>query len=155
MTVCIAALATDSTLLPLIILVSDRRYTVGGHWTYEPQQTKHYAFNDHVVALISGTASDCLSMCQRTHQWLGTKPDATVEEIANRFAEEFANYRRTEAERGLLAPIGLTLEQLLSDKRIPESRVTALIDELRRWELEDAALIVGIDQHDNSANPNA
>src|SRR5260370_1132464 len=65
-----------------------------------------------------------------------------VKTIAEAWAMAFADYRRRQAERSLLAPLGLNLETYRRES--PESRAS-LDDELRRWELEEAAIITGLD----------
>lgn len=143
MTVCIAAIASSGGL-PMIITASDRKYTVGDY-SYEPFQTKHYAFSNQVVVLFSGTVADHTAMASHAAMNLQKLPGAGVAEVAEYYAKAFSEYRRREAERSLLMPWGLTMKRLATDASIPESAVIRLTREMRRWELEDAAIVAGMD----------
>lgn len=154
-TVCIAAICSYEFVAdgqprpPMIVMISDRRYTVDDHWTYEPKQTKHYPFGQpaHAVALVSGTISTMVSICSKVQQDLGPPPyTRDISEIAERLALSYADYRRAEAERFLLTPLGVDTERLLSDTSIPESTIIRLSSELRKWNFQESAILAGMDQ---------
>lgn len=125
----------------MIVGASDRKYTVGD-WTYEPSQTKQYVFSHDAVALIAGDASENLAICHDVSRRLVEAPTTVIREIAEMYADAFADYRRREAERWVLRPIGLTLATYGAES--PE-RVERLEELLRRWKLEDAAIVTGCD----------
>jgi 20S proteasome alpha/beta subunit len=139
-TVCIAAICQG----PMIVLASDRQYTQE-HWKREPAFTKHFSFGKHAVALFSGSISDCLTMCRAGETKMGSPASLDTRQIAECLAEAFFEYRRAEAERGLLAPIGLTLRELTTNTTLSPTLRDNLIDEMRRWETRDSFIVAGID----------
>ncbi len=147
MTVCIAVMCKetlpDASELALVVVASDRKYTAG-NFTYEPYQTKWYQFSNDILGLIAGDVSECVAIGNETQRRIGPVivGQTTVEEVATAHAAAFRDYRRSQAERHLLAPLGLSLASYGLE---PAQRVERLDDELRRWRLEDAAIITGVD----------
>lgn len=148
-TVCVAAICThyagEGFSFPVVVGASDRKYTAGD-WTYEPNQTKRFAFlgpfENRASAIVAGVAAENLAICTEAQKRALEAGETSIQQLAATFAGAFADYRRAEAERKLLYPLGLTLQTYSQEAY---ERVESLSAELRRWELEDAALIVGAD----------
>jgi hypothetical protein len=99
---------------------------------------KRFDLTSQIVAMTAGSSAGGFAMLEYTI----ASGASGVKTIAEAWAMAFADYRRREAERSLLAPLGLNLETYRREP--PESRAS-LDDELRRWELEEAAIITGLD----------
>jgi hypothetical protein len=147
MTVCIAAMCTETmpngTVVNFVVGASDRKYTAG-NFTYEPYQTKWFSFSNDIVALIAGDAAENLAICRAVFPRVGpvVLGQTLISDIARAHASAFAEYRRQQAETWLLAPLGLSLATLGGE---PRERVERIEDELRRWRLDDAVIITGVD----------
>jgi hypothetical protein len=50
-----------------------------------------------------------------------------------------------QAERHVLAPLGLTLDGLLTDPRLSDTTAAELREDLKAWRLEDESIIAGFD----------
>ncbi len=145
MTVCIAAICTDYALdgaqSPVVVGASDRRLTLND-WTYEPPIWKRLDLAPQIVAMTAGNAAASAAMYEETRSWLAQNQTPHVKLAAEAWASAFAEYRRREAERSILAPLGLDLTTYRQEER--EARVR-LEDQLTRWQLDDEAIIAGLD----------
>ena len=145
MTVCIAAICNDNLgRWPMIIMASDRKYTVGDHWTYEPAQTKHLTVNTHATLLFAGSASALEGVWQEATRGRLLGEERDIEVLADEIATAFARYRFKEAERHVLGSLGMTAKDLLTDPAIPETTSARLRSEMQRWTLDAALILAGV-----------
>ena len=144
MTVCIVAICThheQGSEWPMIVGASDRMYT-GSGGTWEPLQTKQFPLGTQAVGVFAGVAAANAAMFALTISKLAPFPNATVEMAAKEHSNSFAQFRREEAERSLLAPLG---QGLYTYHTLPPPEVSRLTDELRRWDVDAEAIVAGLD----------
>jgi 20S proteasome alpha/beta subunit len=131
----------------MIIGASDRMLTAGDI-EFEPPQNKiiPLVISGHAVALTAGDTAAQTEICARTFQELGRRTVTDVSEIAEVYARNFGEYRRTRAERTILAPLGLDTESFLARQRemLPQL-VDRITTELRSHPLEAETIIAGVD----------
>jgi len=145
MTVCIAAICTHQGM-NMIVGASDRLVTYDDV-EYEQPAPKILPLASHTVALIAGSPEDHMTIVQRSFPRIGLLTLPTVEQIANIYADEFANLRRLRAERRYLAPLGLSIWTFLGNQTNLSLDVSSrLVDILEKECLESSAIIAGSDQ---------
>jgi hypothetical protein len=125
--------------------------TIGG-LQYEPQQRKAVELGTTTIAMFAGDMQLHAAVTPRTHERLRDllsdrdPPRLTVEEIAEAYAEEFAYYRRTLAERELLMPRGMDFDRFNKTQSImPHYQVRELDALLAAHVIDSTAIIAGID----------
>lgn len=144
MTVCIAAICDDGLSA---VGVSDRMYTtVGpdGETQYEPPQTKAIPMHETILMMFAGdpAVSDEIWWSVQAEITLSS----TIKDIAELFAKHYQLLRTRYAERDFLAPVGLSLETLLTQER-DSSVVEMLVRQMQTAPYPDAdALVFGIDE---------
>lgn len=146
MTVCIAAICANGDQ-PMVVGASDRMLTAGDV-EFELRQTKTYSFTPNVVGLVAGDAEAQITLCNNTFEEIAKRNDTNplVSDVADIFANQFAEYRRVEAERAILYPIGLNFESLAKSlKDMPIELSARLMRELQQYDLEAATIITGMD----------
>lgn len=145
LTVCVAALCSWSPGNLMLVGVSDKMLTASD-LEFEPQQSKIYVFDKDMVALLSGDMTDQISICNATaSRFAGTRP-ASVKDLANTYAEEFATYRSMIAEAKYLRPLGLTTDKFINDnKKLRQSLASDLADNLLNCSLNAETIIIGKD----------
>lgn len=148
MTVCIAAICKFENLY-MIVGASDRMLTAGDI-EFEPPQSKIFLLSHyphHFVGLTAGEASAQATICTDTLNRVVTNQITNVGEVAQEYGRHFSEYRRTQAERRLLAPLGLNMDALINhNHNLPQECVTRLIHELREEQIGAEAIITGVDQ---------
>jgi len=83
----------------------------------------------------------------RIKEFLSTSPSIRVEEIAEFYAEEFANFRRRRAERMYLSPLGLTAESFLSAQSdMLQELAFDLTNKMLNEVMHSEAIIAGVDE---------
>src|SRR5687768_15485010 len=115
MTVCIAAICNIGPEKPVaVVTASDRMITIGDI-EFEPDQTKLVKLATQTVALLAGDMQVHAAVIPRAIDRLSANPvGPLVKDIAEFYASEFAAYRRSLAERELLEPLGLTMDNWIS-----------------------------------------
>jgi hypothetical protein len=119
MTVCIAAVCNYGlNSQPVIVAASDRMITIG-ELEYEPEQTKTVNLASQTVALVAGDMQLHAAVVPKVYErirlaLLDDPRNINVATIAEFYAEEFAFYRRTRAEREILVPRGLDFDRFLA-----------------------------------------
>jgi 20S proteasome alpha/beta subunit len=145
MTVCIAAIC-DYGGQSVIVGASDRLVTFGDV-EYEQFDPKILKLASHTVALIAGSPEDHMMIQQRSLPRIRLLTFPTVEQIANIYADEFANLRRLRAEKRYLWPLGLSIWSFLNSQinlnPTASSRLAGLLEDER---LNSSAIITGADQ---------
>jgi len=145
MTVCIAAICTYQGV-GVIVGASDRLVTYGDV-EYEQSDPKILRLASHTVALIAGSPADHTTIVQRSRLRISLLMSPTVEQIANIYADEFANLRRFRAERKHLWPVGLSIWTFLSNQTSLSPDASSRLARLLENEcLESSAIIAGADQ---------
>ncbi|HKX11257.1 MAG TPA: hypothetical protein VJN67_23860 [Stellaceae bacterium] len=151
MTVCVSAIctwaaATETAAQQLMIVgCSDRLLTVGDI-EFEPFQSKIYYFSKSVVALVAGDAQAQISICEATRAHFTPSDAPSVEAVANFYAEEFARYRRTQAEYVFLQPLGLDQQSFISRQHeLTASLAHDLANSLLERRLDVETIISGVD----------
>jgi hypothetical protein len=106
MTVCVAAISQYINN-PTIVFATDHMMT-SGDLTYEGIQGKYFFLNrnNSAVALSAGDASDALIVSRRTRTMVDTENLEGLTQIAERFAEQYRDYRREIFAREFLNPHG-------------------------------------------------
>ncbi len=144
MTVCIAAVCQWQGK-PMIVGASDRMLTAGDI-EFEPLQAKFYLFTPHIVALVAGSATDQLEICESTLAHIRLHPTTDVGGVADTYGRAFAAFRRKAAERAILAPLGLDVDTFLRRQReMSPDLVRHLESDLHRHRLEIETIVMGVD----------
>ena len=153
MTVCIAAICTWGTG-KMIIGASDRMLTAGDI-EFEPPQNKiiPLTITGHALALTAGDTAAQTEICLKTMEELRKCTVTDVDDIAEAYARQFGNYRQRQAERAILAPLGLDTESFLVRQRemLPQL-VDRITTELQCREVEAQTIITGIDARPGGAH---
>lgn len=151
MTVCIAAVCNIlEGRPPCVIVAADRMITIGDI-EYEPAQTKSVFFAQNTVGLFSGDMQLHVAIIPkvqaRIEEALHEHPEnINVSQIAEFYAEEFAYYRRTLAEREILFPRGLSFDRFLTRQAtMAHWQVNDLDSQLAAYYIDSTAIIAGID----------
>jgi len=131
----------------MIVGASDRMITAGDDIEYEPEQTKAFSFHPHVVALVSGDASEQFEICLRIKAaYLSRNIGPHVGAIAQAYANEFAALRRRRAEESILQPLGLDIKKFVDGQhKLPSESVKEIMILLQQSGMEDAVIITGMD----------
>ena len=153
MTVCIAAICNiGPDRPPCVVAACDRMITIGG-LQYEPQQRKAVEIASSTIAMFSGDMQLHAAVTPKTMERLSTlvaergrMPRVTVKEVADAYAEEFAYYRRTLAEREVLVPRGMDFERFARQQSImPHYQVRDIDAMLAAFAIDSTAIIAGLD----------
>jgi 20S proteasome alpha/beta subunit len=146
MTVCIAALCrVPGSSVWGIVGASDRMITTGDI-EFEPPQRKVYNFTDHVIALVSGDMAAQISICTATLASITAAAATEVAQIADHYSAALSTYRRKQAERDVLLPLGFTLESFHERQRdLAPALLDTLTSKLWKYSLEAESIIAGID----------
>lgn len=146
LTVCIAAICMWNGH-EMVVCTSDRMLTAGDI-EYEPPRRKIFHFTQHVVALWSGDTAPLIEIARDTYLEIGVHQTTplTVDSIAQTFARHFSSYRRRQAERTILAPLGLDASSFITRQRemAPEF-VRDITEALERHDVDGEAIITGVD----------
>jgi 20S proteasome alpha/beta subunit len=152
MTVCIAAVCNmghDDG--PAIIAASDRMITMG-ELEYEPDQAKCIPLASRTLGLLAGDMelhAHVVPIVQRkVLDAIKEDPsNINVGTVAAFYAEEFAYYRRTLAEREILIPRGLDFERFYNRQSImAHYQVKEIDDTLTSYLVNSSAIVAGLDQ---------
>jgi hypothetical protein len=150
MTICIAAMCNVGSLeSPILALIgaADRMLTIRDA-EYEPAQTKVFPFASHTVALLAGDMQAHAIICPNTKENLRKKQPAPllVKDIAEAFADEFAAYRRSQAERHLLTPVNLNIDMFITaGHALDLNAASDILYKLQNYYIKAEAIICGID----------
>lgn len=159
-TVCLAAIAQWSapsavpgqpaTITPVIVAISDRMYTFAEIREYEPLQTKVFDLAPAMRVLIAGDSAPLVEICRRTQSAMQAQSVTRVEVAADLLAQEYANLRNRQAERRVLAPFRLTIEDFLSSQQrlSPEfvDYITTQLSSGRYAGLDAEVIVTGVDE---------
>jgi hypothetical protein len=150
-TVCIAAVCNIGHDGPVcVIAAADRMITIGDI-EYEPAQTKTVFFASGTVGLFAGDMQLHAAVVPKVHERikeaLAEDPhNIDVCQIADFYAEEFAYYRRSLAEREVLVPRGLNFDRFLARQAtMSHYQVEQLDSRLASYHIGSTAIIAGID----------
>ncbi|MGH6735056.1 MAG: hypothetical protein ACRECX_03115 [Methyloceanibacter sp.] len=150
MTVCIAAVCGMGTPGgPFIVAAADRMITIG-ELEYEPAQTKTIALATLTIGLFAGDMLLHGAVVPRAIAKLKgggyNTSDLKVSEIAEAYADEFANYRRGLAERHTLSPLNMTFDSFLRrQKDMAHYQVDIITDQLQSFSIDSTAIVAGLD----------
>ena len=148
LTVCIAASGNIRPgAPPLVIVAADRMITIGDI-EYEPDQTKSVLLAGQTVALLAGEMETHAVVCPAVQDSLTTNPppDFLNKTIAERYATEFAFYRRYVAEQEILMPLGLTADDFLTRQTaMSHEFVRDVANKLLGHSIDSQAIIAGVD----------
>jgi hypothetical protein len=148
-TIAAAAICTGKTPtdepVPTVLCIADRMVTVG-NVEFEQAESKIDRLNwGNAVCLIAGDVDLAYQLKMETQRQLQNET-ASVEEIAQLFACNYALLRRRRAEAMYLTPIGLTVESFVAQQRLLDSEVAArLTTDLQEESLGVSAIIAGVD----------
>jgi 20S proteasome alpha/beta subunit len=147
MTVCIAAICNYHTPHPFVVGACDRMITIGDI-EYEPDQTKLVQVASHAVILIAGQmrlhATACKEIFKRFHAAIGHS--ILIKEIAELYANEFAAFRRYNAERAILSPLNMTFDQFVNNQSgMSGDFVIHTSRQLQEYYIEAEAIVAGLD----------
>ncbi|MCH8087665.1 MAG: hypothetical protein IIC81_07415 [Chloroflexi bacterium] len=154
MTVCIAAMCTweedpvgdePARLTPMIVGASDRMLTAGDI-AFEPNQTKIADITDNIKALVAGDASVQISLVYDTTDEAQRASATEVKEVAEIYSNNFAKYRREQAELKYLSPLGLDLQSFIQNQQHLSQETTDNINyKLENYKLGIETIITGVD----------
>lgn len=146
MTVCIAAICKWKNA-EMVVCTSDQMLTAGPDIEYEPPRRKTYHFGNHVVALWAGDAASLLEISKNAYIEFLSRPAASVGEVAEIFARNYATFRRRQAEQAILAPLGLDTNSFIAQQRnMATGLVDQLASDLQHYSLDAEAIITGVDR---------
>jgi len=151
MTVCIAAVCNIILDRPRCVITAADRMITMGDIEYEPAQTKSVFFATNTVGLFAGDmqlhAAVVPKVQKRIEDALHADPgNINVLEIAEFYAEEFAYYRRSLAEREILVPRGLSFDRFLArQSTMAHWQVNDLDIRLASFYIDSTAIIAGVD----------
>src|ERR1035437_3870813 len=112
-TICIAAICDCPPLGGYgIVAISDRKFSmtrlaIG----YEPRQSKYFAFSKEKMVLLAGQTAIQTVVCRTAAKSLESRPEATVAEVAEAFAEAFRAERFKRNTHTYLEPRGVTPDE--------------------------------------------
>lgn len=132
---------------PMIVAAADRMITIRDI-EYEPAQTKTFYLATQTIVIFAGDMETHASICPITLAKTSklAPVNITVKNIAEIYANEFAEYRRQEAEIAVLKPLGLDLQSfLLKQKDMPADIVNELTRLMHQYVIHSEAIIVRID----------
>jgi hypothetical protein len=138
MTICIAAICDNST----VIALADRLVTSGAH-QYQPAKSKIYQITRSIIAMLScedaAIASELLDeVIDRVSARIKANPNAwwSVKETAKIWREVYIERQQREAETAILAPIGLTMQSWLQgNAQLHQSLVDRVSNELLNFSI--------------------
>lgn len=139
-TVCIATLSQGPGY-PMIVGASDRMLT-HGIIEFEPRISKIYHLSTHIVALIAGDTAAQASIVA------GVLPPrfTTVLGAAEAFSAELSRYNRRQAERKVLAPLGLTIRSFFDKQpHLTPDFVEGILHQIKQERAEIETIICGTD----------
>lgn len=116
---------------------------------YEPAQTKIFPLATQTVAALAGDMQLHAHVCPFIINSLRSNPPSgwLVNDIAERYAFEFAEYRRSLAEREYLTPLALNVETFKQEQnKMSPDLVNELANKLVNHVINSEAIIAGIDQ---------
>lgn len=148
MTVCVAGygnIGPDRGVA--LVAASDRMITINDT-EFEPEQTKAVSLATQTLGLLAGEMEVHASVFPATMENLKNYPPNPflVKSIAEKYALEFAFYRRYIAEQEVLMPLGLTSAEFLEQKSgMSDEFIRSITDLLLRHRQEAEAIIAGID----------
>jgi 20S proteasome alpha/beta subunit len=142
-TVCIAAIC-DFDGRPLILVASDRKVTAGDI-EFEPNQSKVFRFTNSILALTAGDSQLQTEVCNLTLRRIDAA--AVVEDVVRFYGEEIAGYKLRQAERTVLAPFGINMQEFLDRQKdwSPEFRDDITL-RIRSVKAGVATIITGVDR---------
>lgn len=149
-TVCVAAICqwneSNSDLwIPMVVGAADRMLTASDI-QYEPPQCKIFALTKKFAVMIAGDAAAHSRIVTAVTQRLTTVENPTVLDAAEAYALDLAEYRKRNAERLILGPLGLSFQEFLAhqDQLAPQvvERVTS---RLQRFRVDAEAIVAGVD----------
>jgi 20S proteasome alpha/beta subunit len=151
-TVCIAGICNYEVDNPMIVVVADRMIT-GTDVQYEPeQQSKLYYLTPKIGALIAGDASPQIAIRDATYRRIQAldvdqNEKLTVQQVANYFSEEHANYRRREAEQVFLLPLGMNTDTFRDNQKSLNAKfVSETVEAIQNHSIGNTqTIIMGID----------
>lgn len=169
MTVCIAAISSlvieregKPTYWKAIVGAADHMLTAeASAIEFESPEPKIHPLSRFCVAMISGDSSVQSVLVSRTIQSLLAKHSdlaettkvIPIEEIANLYADLFAQYRRELSVRRWLTPLGLDSQSFIEKQRDLNPTIAAtLTDALQGMELEAETIIAGLDSTGTGAH---
>ena len=166
MTVCVAAICE----LNRIVLVSDKKLTMVGDWSYEPSTSKvfqlgstevqdgHQRVIDRLAVMYAGDSGIATEVVRELHRMVQpgspTRPDPFhVEDVANLYPIAYGQVRDRHAYGEILAPDRVTPEALRAGKhKLAPEYARDCLRRLKKFRLPSVSLIIaGIDP-DGSAH---
>lgn len=151
MTICIAALCKipglDLNDPQAVIAASDRMLTAGDI-QFEPPQPKVYGFGTNAIALISGQINEQIEICDLVFRGLAHSRAITIADLVEHYCRELVAYNKRQAERVVLAPLGLTLANFLSQQeKLGADMVDMILDRMTRQRADVQTIIAGLDRY--------
>lgn len=142
MTVCIAAICLWEGA-NIIVGASDRMISATDIQA-EPLMSKILSYSPRVICLIADSISSQAAIFNATRAALISLPDPTVKQVADAYSYQHGEYRRQQAERSLLLPLGLNSYSLLRGG-LAADRIDKLTEEMRTFRANAQAIIAGVD----------
>jgi len=140
-TVCIAAIC-QGPFGPVVLAASDRMVTVEDI-EFEPPMPKVWQLSHTIGMLIAGQSGPQAELFDRiSHQ-----QPKTVQEAIQLYCSELGNLNRRNAERDILAPLGLTMKSfLIRQREMAPEFVEQLRVEIDKNRANVQTIICGIDK---------
>ena len=118
-----------------------------GDIEFEPPQTKVYPLGVNILILAAGDAADQSAICAATHRRVTTGGVLRVDEAAQIYADEFADYRKKINERAVLKPLGLDLESFIDKQStMLPGEASDIRRDLTYDEVDIEAIVTGVDE---------
>lgn len=156
MTICIGAICCGSAG-KAVVVAADRMVTMGGLTEFEHDVPKITPIGARMVTLVAG---DALRGAELVRMVGSPPPDASVRDVAQALALNYAELRRRVAEATHLAPRGIGLAEFYQggvQARLVPPIAAGLDQEIARLDLGIEVLVAGVDQDGghvfNARNP--
>lgn len=147
-TICLAAMCNVAQgASAFIVGAADRMITIGDI-EYEPDQTKLVWLATHTAILLAGEMRLHAVACTKVMRKLqaGELPGFLIRDIAEAYAQEFAAFRRYNAEREILTPLNLTIDKFTSNQSgMSRDFILEITQKLQRYQIDAPSIIAGFD----------
>lgn len=147
MTVCVAVMFTHQGY-PGIVAASDRMLTATDiAIEYEHPISKYADFGNGVAILVAGNMVVHTAVIYATRERIRVERLTEPLEIAEAYAAELRAYANKKAEQYYLAPVGMTISQLMSSDKLESPTFQDMYNHVTRYadsaEMDVQAMVIG------------
>jgi ATP-dependent protease HslVU (ClpYQ) peptidase subunit len=144
-TLCMAAICSDSKAGPLAVVAADRMVTLGNFIEFEHTVPKMAPSTPFSVAMIAGDTLLGTSLARNVAgEFVGAAPNTG--DVAARLALRYVEMRRGELEHQILSLRGLDLQSYYGGQQSLNGNITAMLDnQMAQFNLGIELLVAGVD----------